>query len=197
MVDHNRRWSARRSLSEAADLYGARSITVVDRLARATVWSMTFAPEQPAAPGQEDVDEGQRPRIADDVLDTVRAVELLCPGPEAASGWFEVILLSPSNYHIVHPFGAMTDALVAELVVARSANLSAARLWFGELVSAYRDATAISLTDPAWSTDQPTNAAGLPHRIAPAPPSSDRPDPDRLVAEHILDRVAAALRTMQ
>lgn len=192
-------WLSRRPLSQAADIDGVRSITVVDRLARATVWSMTFAPARPPAPAgppADGVDGIGQARIADDVLDTVRAVELLFSEPEAAESWFEVILISGSSYHILRRFGAADDALVVELRLdARLANLAAARQQLDHLLAPYRMAEAASPAQTRGSADDVATAPDLPRRDSAGPSEGPGP-PEGPVDEPILLKVAAALRRL-
>lgn len=175
-------WLLRRPLRDASAIDGARSIAVVDRLARATVWSMTFI-------------NGALPRIADHVLDTVRAVELLFPPLHAAQEWFEVILISDDHYHILRPLGDTDDALVAELVLlARGANLGAARQRFEELLTPYRHRHAPATLHSGESPHEPASAAGLPRRTSTIP--AQRPAPAEPVEERVLRKLAAVLRSM-
>ncbi len=175
-------WLSRRALSDASTIEGARSIAVVDRLARATVWSMTFI-------------DGALPRIADQVLDTVHAVELLFPPLHAAQEWFEVILISEDHYHILRPLGDTDDALVAELVlVARGANLGAARQRFEELLTPYRHRYAPDTLHSGESPLEPASAAGLPRRTSTIP--AQRSAPAEPVEERVLHKLVAVLRSL-
>jgi hypothetical protein len=199
MVDRTG-WQLRRPLAHVADIDGVRSITVVDRLARATVWSMTFAPSLPPDQPESTVDDvvdAEPARIADDVLDTVRAVELLCPRPGTIDGWFEVILISARSYRLVRPFGETADALIVELGLdARSANLAAARQMFDDLLLPYRD--GVPAADPVGDTspsDPSASPDGLPRRPGTPPSPGREPKPARLVDDDVLHRVAAALRS--
>lgn len=203
MVD-NDRGEPRPSLSEAATIDGARSIAVVDILARTTVWSVTFAPSETSVrPAAEDADGAGLVRTADEVLATVRAADLLAAPAGATGGWSEVVLIDGGHFHILRPLGAVSDALVVELVLdARSANLAAARQRFAGLVSTYAVPPVRRATPdppdphPDQPTGQPTAPSALPRRVATAPPGAVGPDPTRLVDEPILDRVAAALRAL-
>jgi hypothetical protein len=199
MLDHTG-WHLRRPLAQVADIDGVRSITVVDRLARATVWSMTFAPSLPPGhpePAVGDVDDAEPARIADDVLDTVRAVELLCPSPGTVDGWFEVILISARSYLLVRPFGEVADALIVELSLdARSANLAAARQMFDDLLLPDRDGvTRADLVSDTSPPDDPASPAGLPRRSGTPPTGGREPMPAKPVDDDVLHRVAAALRS--
>jgi len=225
MVDNDRS-GPRPSLSEATTIDGARSIAVVDVLARTTVWSMTVAPSEVSVwPTADDRDETRPVRAADEVLATVRGADLLAAPLGTTGGWSEVVLIDESHFHILRPLGAAADALVVELVLdARSANLAVARHRFADLVSTY-DAPPIGRTadhpdrpdrpeppdrtDPPGHPDppdpgqpsaraagHPADAAPLPRRVATPRRGTVGPDPARLVDEPILDRVVAALRTL-
>jgi hypothetical protein len=149
-------------------------------------------------PSADATDGGGQVRIADDVLDTVRAVEGLSPSPEDAESWFEVILISASCYRILRPFGAAADALVIELDLDARANLAAARQTLDDLLAPYRAADAAE-TDPVQPTvwaDHPASAAALPRRPGAGSGDGARSNPDGPVDERILNKVAAALRTM-
>lgn len=219
MVDHAR-GEPRPSLSEAASIDGARSIAVVDVAARVTVWSVTLTPPEASVrtdPATHEREEAGPVRVADDVLDTVRGADRLAGPPAAGGRWSEVILIDGNHYHILRPLGAVSDALVVELVLdARTGNLAAARQRFASLVSAYdtpapgqahpdqradeAQSTAAHPTQPTGhspsAAGHPVGAADLPRRIAAAPPGAVGPDPAGLVDEPVLDRVATALRTL-
>jgi hypothetical protein len=196
-------------VGEAVDIYGARSVTVVDRLARATVWSTTFAPDDASVNdggadhgGATDGRQAVQARIADDVLATVSAVDRLFPAGDEADGWFEVILMSPGRYHILRPFGPASDALVIELGLdARSTNLAAARQRFSDLLAPYQNAgpatddSAVPVVVPA-AAEASVAASGLPRRASRGLTADGRREVDagRPIDERLLHRIVAGLR---
>jgi hypothetical protein len=191
MVDPDGPWSSFRPLSQAADIDGVCSITIVDRLARATVWSATFASAQPEA-------ETGSVRIADEVMDTVRGVEQLVAWPGAAESWLEVLLIDVDHFHILRPFGPAADDLIIELVLdARTANLAAARQWFERVLAAYGVAASAATARPAPTEDQAERTDDLPRRLAARPRPERRRGSGAPVDEGMLHKVAAALRILK